>query len=243
MVVETVGAMSEEGWPFQSFRLCDQEISAQNIVEVLTPLLTEERLNRIETVVQGRTYNVAPILEHIYDRGNVSAVMRSAEAFGFFNFNIIEPKDGKFKTSQRVAAGSEKWLDVKKHSSSRECVEFLRQKNFQIFATHLEASRPIQEIDFSVPTAIVLGNEKDGVSSEMLDLVDGGVILPMYGFVQSFNISVAGALSFYHIHRERERLLGCSGDLTSEQKIGLKALYMIRSCESHAKVLKAQLGL
>ncbi|MBT4760727.1 MAG: RNA methyltransferase [Bdellovibrionaceae bacterium] len=208
------------------------QLSFHDIIQKLENLVTEERLDKLNEVINNRTDNFVSILENIYDRGNVSAVMRSAEAFGFHNMHIIEQKSKAFKTSSRVTQGADKWLNVSIHETAKSSVESLKAKGFQIFATHLDAAQPISEIDFSIPTALVFGNEREGVSKEMLDLIDGAVIIPMQGFSQSFNISVAGALSFYHAYLNRMERMGCNGDLTEDQKQRLLANYLFRSVKN-----------
>ena len=211
--------------------------SVSEIIERLSPLATEDRLERMKQIICQRTLNIAPVLENIYDRGNISAVMRSAEAYGFMNFHVIEKPGARFKDSARVSKGTEKWLNTQRYGSASECVRSLRDRGFKIYCTHLEAAVSIEEVDFSGPTAVVLGNEKDGVSEEMVSLADGNFILPMLGFAQSFNISVAGALTFYHIFRERERL-GVRSELSSQQKNQILANYLVRSVGSSAKILE-----
>lgn len=219
------------------FRIGEWDLNADEIIEKVAPLLTDARKERMEEVIKGRTFQVAPILENIYDMGNISAVMRSAEAFGFLNFHIVSSPQQKFKAANRITRGAEKWLDVQIHQSPVECVTQLKQKGFQVYATHLEAAVPIQEIDFSKPTAVVLGNEKDGVSDEMLEAVDGRFIIPMLGFSQSFNISVAAALTFYQAYNVRLSRLGLSGDLTDHEKEMVRANYYLRSLDKPERVL------
>ena len=203
--------------------------SEEDILNRLSSMITEERDLRMDQVIAGRTNHFVPIMENIYDRGNISAAMRSAEAFGFLNFNIVENKNQKFKSANRVTQGADKWLNVTDYDKPEDCVKNLKSDGFQIFCTHLEASRPISEIDFTEPTALVFGNEKDGVSKEMVRLSDGNVIIPMIGFSQSFNISVAAAISFYHVYLERVRHLQKNGDLTDAEKMKLKAHYVIQT--------------
>jgi tRNA (guanosine-2'-O-)-methyltransferase len=216
-----------------------------NYKDVMThifPLLTEERQRKIINVVNERCFNISVVLESIYDRGNTSAVMRSAEGLGFSNFHVIETFE-KFKEANRVTQGADKWLEVKKWKTTKDCVAHLKKNEIRICVTSLQASRPLQEVDFSTPLALVLGNEKDGVSQEMLDAADERVILPMPGFVQSFNISIAGALCLYHIWYDRKQKLGTNADLTAEQREILKAAYAMRTMDSAESILKAKLDL
>ena len=212
------------------------EVSPEQILELAAPFLTPERLNRIEQVVANRTYSVVPVLENIYDRGNISAVMRSSEALGLQAVHVVELSE-RFKSANRVTQGADKWLDVVRWQSSKECALDLKSRGYKIYATHLEAAVPISEIDWSQPSAIVFGNEKDGVSKEMLELCDQAVIIPMLGFVQSFNISVAAAISLYHIYQDRLRRTGKHGDLSEEEKRTLMALYCIRSAKNPERLL------
>jgi tRNA (guanosine-2'-O-)-methyltransferase len=220
-----------------------KSLTAREVLKVLEGQLTAERIKRIREVVDRRTCEVVPVLENIYDRGNISAVLRTAEALGFQCAHVIELNE-KFKSSMRVTKGADKWLDVTRWKSTAECVHALRDQGFQILVTHLDhRAKPIGEIDMTVPTAIVFGNEKEGVSREMIEAADHTVIVPMQGFVQSFNISVAGALSLYHIHREREMYRGFSqwSELTDEQKEILCAEFAWRSSKN-AEALIERLG-
>lgn len=235
--------MSQGYFPHATkFKIGPKVLSAQQVIDVLAEFLTPERQARVSKVVEERTYAVVPVLEDIYDRGNTSAVLRSAEAMGFQAAHIIELSE-KFKSSNRVTSGADKWLDVVKWKSTKECVMHLKSKGYRVLATHLDAkAKPIEQIDFSTPVAWVLGNEKEGISKEMQELADETVIIPMNGFVQSFNISVAGAISFYHIHRERIRLFGRNGDLTDEQKLILKAQFYLRTPDNPEQLIEKYLS-
>lgn len=215
----------------------DLKVHYQIVLDKIGPLLTAERKHKIHKVVQGRNFSTAVVLEGIYDRGNISAVMRTAEALGFANFHVIETQE-KFKEANRVTQGSDKWVETKKWKTTAEAVKFLKANQFKIVVTSLEASHPISEVDFSGRTALVLGNEKEGVSAEMLAAADERILIPMQGFVQSYNISVAGALSLYHIMQDRVRRLAKNADLTEEEQGILAAYYYLRTQDSAVDYLK-----
>ncbi|MCB0363758.1 MAG: RNA methyltransferase [Bdellovibrionaceae bacterium] len=214
------------------------ECSAAEVWETLGSRLTESRQKKIQNVCAQRCQSLVPVLEGIYDRGNISAVMRSAEAFGFYRFHVVEHPENRFKAANRVTQGTDKWLRVEKYSQAGESVLSLRSQGYKVFATHLEASVPIDQIDFTQKVAVVFGNEKDGVSQEMLDLVDGTFILPMQGFAQSFNISVAAALTFSYAYWERVRRLGKCADLDDQAQMILMANYALRSFDNPDQILK-----
>ncbi|AGH95904.1 TrmH family RNA methyltransferase [Pseudobdellovibrio exovorus] len=216
-------------------------VTTEDVLQHVYPLLTEERRQKIERVTAGRCFDISVVLESIYDRGNISAVMRTAEGLGFSNFHVIETFE-KFKEANRVTQGADKWVEVKKWKTTRDYIDFAKKNKIRICVTSLEASKPIHEVDFTSPLALVLGNEKSGVSPEILEAADERVIIPMPGFVQSFNISVAGALCLYQIYQDRLRRRGQVQDVTPEQIEILKAHYALRTLDSAEDILKSHLA-
>lgn len=208
------------------------KVNYQVVLDKVGPLLTDERRQKIDRITALRNFDTAVVLESIYDRGNISAVMRSAEGLGFGNFHVIETQE-KFKESARVTQGADKWVEVKKWKTTADCVKQLKADGYKICVTHLsEKSKPLHEVDFSGKVAFVLGNEKNGVSEEMIAAADENIIIPMTGFVQSFNISVAGALGLYHISQDRLKKLGSNASLTEVEQEILKAHYYMRTQDS-----------
>lgn len=212
------------------------KVNYKLVLDLLLPQITVERQQRFNEVLSHRTFEVATVCESIYDRGNISAVIRSAEAFGFAPFHIIETGE-KFKNSARVTRGAEKWVEERKWKSTSSAVEFLKSENRKLIVTSLDANVAIDDIDFSKPVALVMGNEKDGVSEEMKAAADYRIKIPMYGFVQSFNISVAAAISLHHISQKRKQL-ELKSELTDQQREILKAHYVLRTLDSGADQLQ-----
>ena len=207
-----------------------------DIEKHIWPLLTSDRQGKIEKVAAKRCFDISVVLEGIYDRGNISAVMRTAEGLGFSNFHIIETFE-KFKNANRVTQGADKWVEAKKWKSTTEAIKYFKDNKIRICVTSLESAKPIHEVDFSTPLALVLGNEKSGASQEIMEAADERVIIPMPGFVQSFNISVAGALSLYQIYQNRLQKLGKNEDVTPEQIRLLQAQYALRTLDSAEAIL------
>jgi tRNA (guanosine-2'-O-)-methyltransferase len=211
--------------------------TAEQVLKHLAPRLTPERWAKIQKVVASRTCDVSAVLENIYDRGNTSAVMRSAEAMGFQNIHLIEPGD-RFKEANRVTAGADKWLDVVRFRETPAAIEHLKARGYTVLATHLDsAAKPLESMDLTRPIALVFGNEKDGISPEMQKLADATVILPMRGFVQSYNISVAAAIAFQAISSVRARA-GLLGTMTEVERRILEAHYVLRTLDNPADLLK-----
>jgi tRNA (guanosine-2'-O-)-methyltransferase len=202
-------------------------IHPQAVIGSLWGQLTLSRQQRILDVISHRDFSVSVVAENIYDHGNLSAVMRSAEALGFADFHIIETGE-RFKESQRTTAGADKWLEVSKWKSSADCLKKLKDQEVRIYATSLAPqAQTIESVDFSKPCALVFGNEKSGISDTVKDLADACVILPIRGFTQSYNISVAAAMSLYHVYSHKK-----AQPLSESQLAVLKAHYILRTLDS-----------
>jgi tRNA (guanosine-2'-O-)-methyltransferase len=212
------------------------------VTAALAPYLTDRRRARIDAVLAGRTYGVATVVEGLVNTGNVSAVMRTAEALGIQPFHIIT-HDATFKQSERTSQGAEKWLDVHVWDTAADCARHLRERGYQIVATHLDATAvPIDAIDFTQRTALVFGNERDGVTPDLLALSDRRCIIPTPGFTQSFNISVAAAIVLYHARQDRRTRLGPDADLSDDQREALRALWYVKSVKHADQLLRREEG-
>jgi tRNA (guanosine-2'-O-)-methyltransferase len=213
-------------------------VSYREVLTHIWPLLTEERRQKIIRVASERNFNISVVLENLYDRGNASAVMRSQEAFGFGCVEVVEGSD-RFKNANRVSSGAEKWLRMRRWTKTMDCCKQLKSEGYQICVTSLQSSKPIGEVDWTKPTALVLGNEKEGVSQELFEQADERIIIPMVGFVQSLNISVAGAVSLYHISQAICATKGSVATVTKEEVEILKAHYALKTLDSAPQVLRA----
>ena len=221
----------------QLIRVRGREFGAEDVVNFLSPFVSDERKERIEQVIAERTYTVTPVVDGVHDMGNVSAVMRSAEALGYQSVHVVESTE-RFKGSTRTTQGSDKWLDVFRWKTPTECVEHLRERNYRVVVTHLDAQERLEDVDFTKPTALVFGNEANGVSDEMMSLADGQCIIPMTGFVESFNISVAAAVALYHAYRQRVSALGSQGDLDDASRDRLRAEFYMRSVKEPEAIIE-----
>lgn len=204
------------------------ELSAREVVGLLAGQLTDSRKERIDEVIRERTCTVVPVMDGLHDLGNAAAVMRTAEGLGFQLAHVVETQP-EYKMSRRVTQGADKWLDIWRWKDPGRCAKHLRQRGYRIVATDLNAECRLEEVDFTEPVALVFGNEQDGVSEEMLGAADARCILPMSGFVQSYNISVAAAISLYEARRQRVERLGKQGDLNRDEQRVLRAHYYLRS--------------
>jgi len=168
--------------------------------------LTPKRFAKISEVVLKRQKYLTLVLENIHDPHNVSAILRSADAVGvgkvylIYNTNKF-PKIGKFSS-----ASAKKWVDLIRFKSVENCFEELKSMKYRIYTTYIEntdKSRTLFDLNLTGRTAIVLGNEHTGVSKEAIELSDVSFNVPMYGMVQSLNVSVTAAVCLYEALRQR----------------------------------------
>lgn len=215
-----------------------RSLSAADVVRLLEPFLTEPRRDRIGAVVAGRTYQVVPVVEGLANVGNVSAVMRSAEALGYQGFHVVTTA-GQYKQSARTSLGAEKWLDLWRWPTPADCVAHLRGQGYCLVATHLRADAvPVEAVDFTRKTALVFGNERDGVTDELLAACDQVCVVPLDGFTESFNVSVAAAVALYHARQDRLHRKGRHGDLTADERTALTADFYLRSVGRAEQILE-----
>jgi tRNA (guanosine-2'-O-)-methyltransferase len=169
--------------------------------------LTEQRYNKIRKVVFQRQKYLTVVLENIHDPHNVSAVLRSCDAVGIDKVYLIY-NTNKFPKIGRVSSASaKKWIELAKYKSVDECFAELKKEKFKIYSTHISETgknKSLYNIDLTKKVAIVFGNEHAGVTDEVKTKSDGNIIIPMYGMIQSLNISVSVAVCLYEALRQRE---------------------------------------
>jgi tRNA (guanosine-2'-O-)-methyltransferase len=160
----------------------------------LENILTENRKERFQNVLENRTKHFTIAVEDIFQMHNTSAVMRSCEVFGIQELNVIEQRYGK-TIDKEIAMGAQKWVDINKFETVTDCVKTLKSKGYQIIATtpH-EDDCLLDDFDISKPSALFFGTERDGLSEEILKESDGFLKIPMVGFTESLNISVSAAI-------------------------------------------------
>jgi len=216
-----------------------ERLSPERIVSLLRPHMTERRLHRIRSVVSERTRTVVPVVEGLVNTGNVSAIMRSAEALGYQDFHVAKGTNERFKHSDRTAGGAQHWLDIWYWERPSDCAAQLRDAGYRLVAMHLHADTvPIREINFTDPTALVFGNEEGGVSDAMMEEVDAACVVPLPGFTESFNVSVAAAVALYHAQQDRLERQGRHADLSEAEQQRLTARFCLRSVGTARKIIR-----
>lgn len=169
--------------------------------------MTPDRRSRILEVLQRRQTDLAMVIDNIHDPHNVGAILRSCDAFGILDVHLCYtyqqmPKFSEIRSTS--AASAVKWLRITKWDSAAVLIKHLKEEGKQILTTQVsDRALPPAELDLIQPTALVLGNEHQGVSGEWMEVADQNVVIPMMGMVESLNVSVAASVMLYEAFRQR----------------------------------------
>ena len=170
--------------------------------------MNPSREKKIRAVIRQSQPDLTVVLENIFDPLNISAVLRSCDAVGIREIFVVYTKDYLDKRGlvlgKRTSGGTFKWIDVYHFTDLEECLKRVRERYGRVLATSLgDASVSMYDLDLSEPTALLFGNEDEGVSPEALALADGNFLVPQVGFAESLNISVACAVTLFEARRQR----------------------------------------
>ncbi len=177
----------------------------------------------MQAVASARLRGVTLVLDNLYQQHNMSAVLRSAEAFGIDTVHVIEDRN-RFHINRAITHGCHKWLTVVRHDRPEDCLLPLKEQGWKLWAA-LPAPEaiPIRKIPLTPAIALVFGNEGDGVSETTLRLCDAAFTIPMFGFSESLNVSVAAAVALENLTRRYRAWIGRPGDLSPQERAALLA--------------------
>lgn len=219
------------------------QVSTSDVMKTLTPFLSEERLERFENVLAGRTRHLTVVLENIFQSRNASAVMRSCDGFGIQDVHLIEDAN-PWVANRSVSKGTPTWLTLHRYRAATDptaaCLERLRAKGYRIAVTSPHVNdHEIGNLPIDEPVALVMGTEWKGVSDRLLAEADYHVIIPMRGFAESLNISVAAAVALYELTRRiRTELPPSIWQLPNEQQVALRDDWAIKSVRQAESILR-----
>lgn len=203
-----------------------RQYGPERVTQAMRPLLTDERIARIEQVLDNRLSSLTVAIENLHDPHNGAAAVRSIEAVGLTTLHVAESVE-HFQASPAVTIGSEKWIRVARHQGFPACAGTLRDQGFTLYAACPDADDQIVDdldtVDVSRPVAVVFGNEHEGLTQRAIHACDRRLRIPMHGFTQSFNLSVSVAVTVYQLARRRRAFLGRPGDLEAQERAILRA--------------------
>jgi tRNA (guanosine-2'-O-)-methyltransferase len=202
------------------------------VIAVLEPLSEERRRARILEVTRARVGSVSVLMDMPNDARNAAAVVRSADAFGVPEVHVVLREEA-FLVGHRVAQGTERWVDVVSHRAPEDAVAALKSRGFRLVATHPKGALVPEDLRAIDRLCLVLGNEHDGISEALAAAADDSVRIPMRGYVESLNLSVAAAVLLSHA------LAGRPGDLSPAEERRWYAVGLLRSVPRAEEILAA----
>ncbi|MDR1726101.1 MAG: RNA methyltransferase [Bacteroidales bacterium] len=205
----------------------------------LSKLCTENRTKLFDKIIEQRTRHITLVIENIYQSQNASAVLRTADCLGLQDVHVIE-NDNKYEINPDVALGSSKWIDLyrynKEANNTKQCLQSLKSKGYKIVATLPNSNNVmLDDIDVSHKLAVVFGNELKGLSDIAIEEADIFMKIPMYGFTESFNISVSAAITMYQL-TDRLRKSSVKWQINEEDKIDTLIKWVKHSIKYSDKV-------
>lgn len=197
----------------------------EQVLKELYDIITPNKREMFDRIAADRTRFITVVLENIYQEHNASAVLRTCDCFGIQELHVIE-KNNQYKIQHDIALGAGRWVNVynynKGETPTRDCIQKLKDRGYKIVATtpH-EQDQTIYDFPLDQPMALVFGTERKGISEEVIEMADAFVKIPMYGFTESFNISVSAALVL-NVIRHRLDTATIAWKLSSEEQVALK---------------------
>ncbi|WP_378176126.1 TrmH family RNA methyltransferase [Aquimarina sp. SS2-1] len=208
----------------------------QKLLEYLESFLTPRRLGLYKKVIEQRTNYFTVAVEDVYQLHNTSAVIRSCDVFGIQNVHVIEEINAK-RIDREIAMGAQKWIDVNRYTTTKECITSLKNGGYQIVATtpH-DNSVELKDFNIDKPSAFFFGQEQEGLSDMVLDAADVKLHIPMVGFTESLNISVSAAIILQHV-TSLLRNSNINWQLSNEAKLQKRLDWAKKVIKSHEKII------
>ncbi len=183
----------------------------QIVFNQLNDIISPNKQLLFDQIAKERTRHLTLVLENIHQEHNASAVLRTCDCFGIQDLHVIE-KNNTYKVQRDIALGAGRWVDMhiydEPENPTLQCLTKLKSEGYTIVATtpHTEQFSP-ENIDLSKPIALVFGTEREGISETVRAHADAFLAIPMYGFTESFNISVCAAMLIHTLRMRMEKEL------------------------------------
>lgn len=202
--------------------------------------ISDNKKEKFDAIIQDRTRHVTVVLENLFQPHNAAAVLRSCDCFGVQDVHVIE-NSNQYAPNKEIDMGSSKWLNINRYNQQEEntldCLEGLKNKGYQIVATtpHRDDCL-IDELPLDKPVALLFGTEKSGLTETALKAADTFVKLPMYGFTESYNISVSVALALFNVTERMRKDASIQWQLTAEEQTAIRLQWAKKVVKHSEKV-------
>ena len=206
------------------------------LLTYLESFLTPRRKALFERVLEQRTNHITVATQDVYQLHNTSAVIRSCDVFGIQNVHVVEEINRK-KIDREIAMGAQKWVDINRYTTTRECLAELKAKGYRVVATSPHKGLAPYELSIEQPAALFFGTESTGLSEEVLEEADEYINIPMYGFTESLNISVSAAIILQEL-TSRLRRSNIDWNLTEAEKVVKRMDWAKKTLKSASEIIE-----
>lgn len=217
-------------------------VMKKELLQYLSAVVNPERLSLFNRIIENRTNYITVVLEDIFQPQNASAVLRSCDCLGIQNVHVIENRN-EFQVDTEVTMGSSKWLTINRHSNNKnnsaEAIQHLKKMGYRIVATSPH-SNDVDLPNFDIEKgkiALVFGSELPGISKVIMQEADEFLKIPMYGFTESYNISVSAAIILFHLTEKMRNSQTIDWQLSEDEKVDIK-LQWIRNSVKKSKLIE-----
>ena len=217
------------------------QIEKQKLIDYLKEFVTTERYSRIEDIAKKRTRHITVVVENLFQSHNMSAILRTAECLGIQDVHIIE-QNFEYEISSQVALGAQKWLSIYRYNNAVNntvsCLKDLKEKGYKIIATMpAENQSLLNDISLEAKSAFLFGTELTGLTQDAVNMADEFVKIPMYGFTESYNVSVSVALTMMNVN-ERLRKSSLNWSLSDEEILDLELEWLKKSIKDSERIVE-----
>ena len=212
------------------------------LLEQFYDQISDNKKELFEKNIKNRTKHITVVLENLFQPHNAAAVLRSCDCFGVQDLHIIE-NFNKYEPNRDIDMGSSKWLNTYKYNHSEyntiECINHLKDKGYKIVATTPHTNDClIDELPINQPTALMFGTELTGLTDKALEMADAYVRLPMYGFTESYNISVSVALALFSVTERMRKDETINWQLSEDEQLQIKLQWAKKVVKHSPKIEK-----
>lgn len=212
-------------------------MSDLKLLEYLEGYLTESRQKKFSKVLSQRTKHFTVATEDVYQLHNTSAVIRSCDVFGIQEVNIIEERNSK-RIDREIAMGAQKWVDLNRYRSVKDCMADLKSKGYQIVATTPHTNDcELHDFDVTKKSCFFFGRETEGLSDDVLSAADCFLKIPMVGFTESLNISVSAAIILEHV-TTKLRKTNVNWQLSEEEMFEKRLDWIKKTIRSYDEIVE-----
>jgi tRNA (guanosine-2'-O-)-methyltransferase len=207
------------------------------LLEHLESYITDSRREKFKKVLSQRTKHFTVATEDVYQLHNTSAVIRTCDVFGIQEVQIVEERNTK-RIDREIAMGAQKWVDVNRFRSVKDCINDMKQKGYQVVATTPHTNDCVlHDFDISKKSCFFFGREVEGLSQEVLDAADCFLKIPMVGFTESLNISVSAAIILQQV-TSKLRQSDINWKLTENEILEKRLDWIKKSTKSYEDIVK-----